>query len=98
VDNHRINTEPFRIDSGDNMNEQNPHLYPKPVSSGSYWARWKPSDFKAGVAGKWETVHVVPDTEEDGFVVMDTTYGKENPTHIEDWQFGPRLTPPKLPE
>ena len=60
-----------------------------------YWARWNPADFKAGGASKWETVRVVPDEAGDGLVVMDTTYGTENPTYTEDWEFGPRLEPPE---
>lgn len=64
------------------------------IKLGYYWARWNPADFKAGGAGKWEVVRVVPETGHE-FVVMDTTYGTENPTHIEDWEFGLRLLPPE---
>ena len=66
-----------------------PNIYPKPISPGSYWARWIwESDEEP-----WETVHVELVTESDTLVVHSCLCSRPMPP--EEWEFGPRIEPPE---
>ena len=88
--NNLINTKPLRIDYGSNMNERNPHLYPKPISPGYYWARWATDEEDQS----WVPVELFRNSVTGEREVYETSGA---PFKAKLWEFGARLVPPPEP-